>query len=215
MRHITIINPNCTAAITAGMSAAIEPLRMAGGPTIECVTLSEGPPGIESQADIERVVLPITRFIAASAADAFVIGCYSDPGLHAAREATQRPVFGIAESAMLYALTQGERFGVISILSASIARHLRYVRSLGLMDRFAGDLPIELGVTQLQDDEQVLERMTTIGKQLRDEKGADVLIMGCTGFARFQAKLQQRLGVATIEPTRTGAFFALGAVQFL
>ena len=112
MSHITIINPNCTAAITAGISTAIEPLRMVGGPTIECATLSEGPPGIESQADIERVVLPMVRCITASASDAFVIGCYSDPGLHAAREATQRPVFGIAESAMLYALTQGERFGV-------------------------------------------------------------------------------------------------------
>lgn len=213
MAHITVINPNSTQSVTDGMHKAVEPLRIAGGPTIECVTLAEGPPGIETQADVERVVQPIAQYVAENQADAFVIGCYSDPGLFAAREATSRPVFGIAESAMLYALTRGDRFGVISILSKSIPRHMRYLRSLGLAPRFAADLAIELGVTELGDDQLVLERMTRVGERLRDDHAADVLIMGCTGMARFQQTLETHLGITVIEPTRAGTLFALGATR--
>ena len=146
-QRILVINPNSTQAVTANMSRALEPLSMEGGPAIECMTLAEGPPGVESQADVESVVLPVSRVVRDREGDfdAFVIACYSDPGLHAAREATARPVFGIAECGMLTALTLGERFGVISILAKSIPRHLRYVRALGLDSRFAGDQAIGLG----------------------------------------------------------------------
>ncbi|MGH6917807.1 MAG: aspartate/glutamate racemase family protein, partial [Geminicoccaceae bacterium] len=109
---IMVINPNSSEAVTGAIDRAIDPLRMAGGPAIECVTLAEGPPGIETQAHVEQVVQPIVRLVRAREdAAAFVIACFSDPGLHLAREATPRPVLGIAECGMLVALTLGERFG--------------------------------------------------------------------------------------------------------
>mgnify|MGYP003341912468 CR=1 FL=1 len=40
--RILVINPNSTDAVTQGIDAAMEPLRLAGGPAIECVTLKEG-----------------------------------------------------------------------------------------------------------------------------------------------------------------------------
>ena len=139
--RILVINPNSTEAVTEGISAALEHLRMAGGPAIDCVTLPEGPPGVESQADVESVVQPICRAVQDRDAAAYVIACFSDPGLHLAREATKRPVFGIAESAMVTALTLGDRFGVIAILEASVRRHVRIVRSMGLDARFAASRP--------------------------------------------------------------------------
>src|SRR5215475_14732726 len=86
--RILVINPNSSEAVTRGIDAAMEPLRMPGGPAIECVTLKEGPPGIESQAHVEQVVGPIGDMVRKRDNDcsAFVIACYSDPGLHAARE---------------------------------------------------------------------------------------------------------------------------------
>ena len=81
--------------------------------------------------------------------DAFVIACYSDPGLHVCREGTSRPVFGIAECGVLTALARAERFGVIAIKQRSIARHMRYLRQMGLMDRLAGERPIELSVAEI------------------------------------------------------------------
>jgi hypothetical protein len=84
---IVVINPNSTVAVTDAIDEAVAPLRMAGGPAIVCVTLAEGPPGIETQAHVEQVVQPISRLIRAREHDAaaFVIACFSDPGLHLAR----------------------------------------------------------------------------------------------------------------------------------
>ena len=148
--------------------------------------------------DAESVVLPICDYVHGrnDDASAFVIGCYSDPGLHAAREIARVPVFGIAESAMATALTRGDRFGVISILPQSIPRHLRQVRAMGVESRLAGDLPVGLGVTELGGEDEVYERMEETGRRLRDECGADVVILGCTGMARFQRPLESSLGLA-------------------
>ena len=51
--------------------------------------------------------------------------------------ATLINVYGIG--LILTAMTLGQRFGVISILRKSIARHLRYVGQMGVGDRMAGD----------------------------------------------------------------------------
>jgi allantoin racemase len=212
--RIVVINPNCTLAVTAAIDAALQPWRMAGGPAIECVTLPEGPPGIETQADVEQVVQPICRLIRArDDADAFVIACFSDPALHAAREATTRPVFGIAECGLLTALTQGERFGIVAILRSSLPRHLRYVRQLGLHARFAGELPLGLGVVELADETRTFERMLAVGARLRDDRGADVLVLGCAGMAQYRSPLAAALGLPVVDPTQAAVTMAIGAVR--
>jgi Asp/Glu/hydantoin racemase len=212
--RIVVINPNCTAAVTAAIDAALRPWRMAGGPAIECVTLVEGPPGIETQAHVEQVVRPICRLVRArDDAAAFVIACFSDPGLHAAREASARPVLGIAECGLLTALTRGERFGVVAILQSSLPRHLRYVRQLGLHARFAGELPLGLGVVELGDETRTFERMVAVGARLRDDHGADVLVLGCAGMARHRRPLAAALGIPVVDPTQAAVTMAIGAVR--
>src|SRR5919108_4762690 len=119
--RIRVVNPNSNEDVTRGLDAALEPLRFANGPEIVCSTLAEGPFGIETQADVESVVMPLRRLVEAdNSSDAFVIACYSDPGLHVCREGTTRPVFGIAECGVLTALSRGDRFGVIAIAQASL-----------------------------------------------------------------------------------------------
>jgi len=213
--RIVVINPNSTEAVTRGIDAAVAPLRLAGGPEIECVTLAEGPPGIETQAHVESVVQPLCRMIARrdNEASAFVIACYSDPGLFAARETTEKPVLGIAECGLLAALTLGQRFGVISILRKSIPRHLRYVAQMGLADRMAGDRAVELGVVELSDEQRTLSRMIEVGIALRDADGADVLVMGCAGMARYRDRLQAAVGVPVVEPTQAAVGMALARVR--
>jgi Asp/Glu/hydantoin racemase len=212
--RIVVINPNSSAAVTAAIDRALAPLRMAGGPEIDCVTLSEGPPGIETQAHVEQVVQPLRRLVLErSAAAAFVIACFSDPGLQLCRETTDRPVFGIAEAGLLSALTRGERFGILAILPSSLARHLRYVRQLGLAERFAGDLPLGLGVVELADRARTLARMQQVGARLRDRHGADVLVLGCAGMADCRVRLQAALEVPVIDPTQAAVTMAIGAVR--
>jgi allantoin racemase len=197
------------------MDEGLAPLRIEGGPAIECLTLAEGPPGIESQGDADSVIAPLCRAIRArdNEASAFVVACFSDPGLHSAREATRKPVLGIAECGILTALTLGQRFGVIAILAKSVPRHLRYIGALGLTGRLAGDLPIELGVTALAQEDITLKRMIETGARLRDEKGADVIVMGCAGMARYRGRLQSALGIPVVEPTQAAVAMAIGRVR--
>jgi allantoin racemase len=212
---IIVINPNSTVAVTAAMDEGLAPLRMAGGPAIECLTLAEGPPGIESQSDADGVIAPLCNTIRArdDEAAAFVVACFSDPGLHSARDVTRKPVLGIAECGILSALTLGQRFGIIAILAKSVPRHLRYVGAMGLTGRLAGDLPIGLGVTELAKEDVTLKRMIETGALLRDDKGADVLVMGCAGMARYRGRLQAALGIPVVEPTQAAVAMAIGRVR--
>jgi Asp/Glu/hydantoin racemase len=213
MGPIVIINPNSTESVTQGMDAAVERLRVPYGPTLCCVTLEEGPPGIETDEHVAAVVSPICDLIRArqEEASAFVIGCYSDPGLREAREVGTRPVFGIAESAMLTAMTKGSRFGVISILEQSIPRHARYIRELGLGTRCAGDRAIGLGINELGDGERTFDRVREVAQRLRDDDGADVLILGCAGLADHRLGLEAAVGLPVVEPTQAATALAVGA----
>ena len=209
---IVVINPNSTSACTEGIDAAMQALRLEGGPAIECVTIYEGPPGIESQHDSDSIIIPLCDYIHTrnNDASAFVIACFSDPGLHAARERTDHPVLGIAECAYLTAMTQGEAFGVISILEPSVKRHGRYVRQMGIYSRSAGDRAIGLGVVELAQEEKVLDRMIEAGRALRDEDGADVLILGCAGMARYRDQVSDAVSLPVVEPSQAAVAIAMG-----
>lgn len=212
---IQVINPNSSRAVTAGIEAALAPLRMAGGPDIHCLTLADGPPGIVTQFDVQSVAVPLAALADSLAAQtaAYVVACYSDPGLHMLRERLAQPVLGIGECGVLTALTLGERFGVVAILDASIPRHLRTYGAMGVMGRFAGELAIGLNVQELADRERTLARMTEIGRRLRDERGADVIVMGCAGMAACRDALQQALGIPIVEPTQAAVGMAVARVQ--
>jgi allantoin racemase len=214
MDKILVINPNSTEAVTRGIDEACAPLRMPGGPAIECATLKEGPPGIETQQHVDGVVSPLLKLIREEKSySAYVIACYSDPGLHTAREATKKPVLGISECGILTALTLGQKFGVIAILQKSIPRHLRYMGALGVMDRLAGELPVGLPVAELSDEKKTFGRMMEVGKRLRDEHGADVIVMGCAGMARYRKPLQEAVGIPVVEPTQAAVSMAIGRVR--
>ncbi len=212
-QRILVVNPNSNDAVTRGIDTALDPLRFAEGPQIDCMTLTEGPFGIESQADVESVTMPLARLVReTNDTAAFVVACYSDPGLHVCREATDRPVFGIAECGVLTALSRGERFGVLAIKNRSIPRHLRYLRQMGLMDRLAGERALGLSVAETASGDTTLERMTEVGTELRDRDGANAIVMGCAGMAAHRAKLEERLGIPVIDPTQSAVAMALGVV---
>ncbi|MEP5728210.1 MAG: aspartate/glutamate racemase family protein [Sulfitobacter sp.] len=211
---IYIINPNSSQHVTDGISQAVEPMRADCAVAIEARTLPEGPPGIESQADIDGVVSPMLAHCAAieDHASAFVIACFSDPGLAALRAQSARPVVGIAEAGILTAMTLGQRFGIISILTKSIPRHRRYVGAMGVMERMAGDQALELGVLELADHDRAFARLKTVGENLRDKAQSDVIVLGCSGMTAFRKDLQGHLDLPVIDPCQAATAMAIGRV---
>src|SRR2546423_658001 len=213
--RILVINPNCTEVVTQGIDQACEPLRVQGGPAIEAVTLKEGPPGVETQQQVDGVISHLVKMVKERDKDhsAFVIACYSDPGLHSVREATKKPVLGIAECGIVTAMTLGQKFGVIAILRKSIPRHLRYMGAMGVMDRLAAELPVDLPVLELSDEKKTFGRMLQVGKALKEQHGADVVVMGCAGMARYRKPLQEAIGIPVVEPTQAAVTMAIGRVR--
>ena len=209
---LIVINPNSSQTVTDGVKLALDPLRGFGTP-IRCLTLAEGPPGIESQRQADLTIGPMLR-LAATQKDAagYVIACFGDPGLHALRDQTALPVVGIQEAAVMTALTLGQRFGVIAILPASIPRHMRAFGAMGVLDRLAGDRALGLGVAELADPSKSLKAMIATGKRLRDEDEANVLIMGCAGMAHYRSILEAETGLPVVEPCQAAAAMALGQI---
>ncbi len=213
-KRIHVVNPNSNQTVTDGISEALETLRFSDGPSIACSTLEDGPYGIESQADSDSVALPLRRLVEGdNSSDAFIIACYSDPGLHVCREGTDRPVFGIAECGVLTALARGDRFGVLAIAQRSIRRHVRYLRQMSLMDRLAGERPLDMSVAETAEGPLTLKKMIEVGAELRDTDGADVLVMGCAGMARHRRSLEEALGIPVIDPTQAAVTMAIGTLS--
>ena len=213
MGTLFVINPNSSQTVTDGIATAIAPLQGMGTP-ITCLTLAEGPPGIESQAQADETIAPMLRLAASLEPEAagFVIACFGDPGVHALRDRTAKPVLGIQEAAVATALTLGQRFGIIAILPASIPRHLRSLGAMGVLDRLAGDRALGLGVAELADPAITQTRLIDTGRALRDHDGAEVLILGCAGMARYRPVLEQTLKIPVIDPCQAAVAMALGRI---
>jgi len=203
MTRIFVLNPNSslqtTQAMEAGARGVIERLP---GVTVEFDTLAEGPAAIETQADVEQAAFPVLARLRNRQADASVIGCFSDPGLHLCRSELGHPVIGIGEAAYAQAVGFGVPFGIVSIVQASLGRHLRQVRSLGYKDFLAGDRSLDLGVAGLADPDRAMTRLIEVGSALRDRDGAQVLILGCASMGVYRPAVEAELGLPVIDPVQ-------------
>ena len=211
MARILIVNPNSSRACSAGISDAIAPFRFAGGPVLEVVTLDEGTPAIYTWRDWHAVAEPMCRLVEASDADAFIIACASDPGIEAVRTATARPVFGIFRSAIAAAAARAERFGVIALVDSSKARHRTALRAMGLEDRLAGEVAMNVSMDTLLEPDAARSALVAAGRELA-ALGAETIVLGCTGMAHHRAAVARAVGLPVIEPTAAAAVLAIAAV---
>ena len=113
-----------------------------------------GPASIESHYDEALAVPGLLEVIREDQqADAFVLACFGDPGLDAAREAASRPVIGIAEAAMKTASLLGRSFSVVTTMSRTVGRAWDLTRTYGLERQCAGVHACDIPVLELEEDQ--------------------------------------------------------------
>ncbi|MGA9013635.1 MAG: aspartate/glutamate racemase family protein [Acetobacteraceae bacterium] len=210
MARILVVNPNSSVTCSDGISAALAPFRLAGGPDFDVMTLREGPPAIYDWRDWHRVVEPLCRLIEREPADAYVIACASDPGIEAARATARRPVFGVFRCAVAAAVARGERFGVIAIVDASKARHVAALRAMGLEGRLAAEVALNVSMDTLLEPEAARSRLIEAARGCA-AAGAETIILGCTGMAHHRVAVEDAIGLPVIEPCQAAAAIALTA----
>lgn len=109
-------------------------------------------------------------------------------------------------------VSEATMVGLALAPSRSISLHRRAQRALGLDHKLAGELAIDRSVAELSREELVWKRLSAVGKKLRDEHGAGVLILGCAGMARYRARLEDQLGIPVVDPTQAAVGMAMGVL---
>ena len=207
--RIRIINPNTTPSMTGTIAEAARAV-VAPGTEIVAVTSQAGAVSIEGHYDEAMSIVGLADAINQDPdADAYVIACFGDPGLLAAREIARGPVLGIAEAAMHAASFVATGFSVVTTLERTrvIAEHL--VRNYG-MERHcrrvrATDIPVlELENPASQARAQILAECE---KAISEDKSG-AIVLGCAGMADIVRYLEERLRVPVIDGVAAAVKFA-------
>jgi len=154
--------------------------------TISHSLLEVGPSSIESEFD-EALAAPDTIRVAIEAEDAganaVIIDCMGDPGINACREAVSIPVLGAGQTAMHLANMLGHRFSFVTVLDRIKPMIDKIIGSYGLSQKYASFQSIDVPVLELAHDISALNAALSEKSIVSiEEDGADVIILGCTGF---------------------------------
>ena len=211
-QRILVINPNSSAACTAGIRDALAPLMTAEAPHFDVETLEDGPPAIATWRDWHAVAEPLLRRIEAKEAhrpaSAYVIACASDPAVDLLRSVTARPVFGALRAGIAAGVARADRFGLIAFVAASVPRHRRVLQAMGLEHRCVASLPLDLAMETLTHPDACRQRLVAVARELR-ERDAEALVLGCAGMAGHRRFLEDAAGLPVIDPVQAAAVQAL------
>jgi allantoin racemase len=207
--RIRIINPNTTASMTETIAEAARAIA-APGTVISAATSKSGAVSIEGHYDEAMSIVGLVDAINEDpTADAYVIACFGDPGLMAAREIATGPVLGIAEAAMHAASFVATGFSVVTTLERTriIAEHL--VRNYGMEHHCrrvrATDIPVlELENPQSNARQMILDECQRAIEE--DKSGA--IVLGCAGMADLNRFLEDKLQVPVIDGVAAAIKFA-------
>jgi allantoin racemase len=202
--HIIVINPNTTASMTRLIGESARAVA-APGTTITAVNPEMGPVSIESHYDealsVPGLLAEIARAQAAPVpADGFVVACFGDPGLDAARELAQGPVIGIAEAAMHAASFLGRGFSVVTTLARTAGRAWDLAERYG-MTRFCRAVrSCEIPVLGLEDPaSDAFAAIVAEARAAVADDGAEAIVLGCAGMADLAARMTKAVGVPVVD----------------
>lgn len=199
---IKLINPNTTLGMTRKMADCAR--RVACADTeIVAVSPAMGPVSIESHYDEMMAVpglLEEVRLGEAQGMDGYVIACFGDPGLDAARELAGGPVVGIAEAAMHCASLIGTGFSIVTTLGRTCGQAWHLAERYGMARHCRNVRACELPVLALEEPGSDARRVIAAECQraLREDR-SDVIVLGCAGMADLCAQLSRELGVPVID----------------
>ncbi|MFE7802365.1 aspartate/glutamate racemase family protein [Nocardia sp. NPDC057440] len=199
--RIRVLNPNTTRAMTETIEQSAK--AVAGpGILLDAVTSEMGPASIESHYD---EALSIPGLLAAihrgeqEGIDGYVIACFGDPGLDAARELAGGPVIGIAEAAMHAASHLGRGFSVVTTLSRTIGRAEELAQRYGMRRFCRGVHACELPVLALETDPDARKIVTETCQEAVETDGSDAIVLGCAGMADLCEHIRDEIGLPVID----------------
>jgi allantoin racemase len=198
--RILVINPNTTASMTRTIAKAAA-AAAATGTEIVAVNSEFGPPSIEGYLD-EAFSVPglLAEMVKAPGMDAYIVACFDDTGLDAARCSTESPVVGVGEAAFHLACLVAGGFSVITTLSRSVPAIEHNLTKYGLAARCRRVRTAEVPVLELElPSSNARERISNEIRKAVQEDRAEAIVLGCAGMADFASLLTKEHGVPVLD----------------
>jgi allantoin racemase len=213
--RIGVVNPNTTRSMT---EAVIRSAAKSARPDTQLIALtaSEGVSSVESHVDEVWGALSVLREVERCEAleqppDAYVIACFGDTGVPAAREAARGPVVGMTEAALMTAALLAHRFAIVTMPSRTKAQSDAVVRGLGLEHRCTVR-SVDEPVAEVANGSVHLLDVFVAEARLAIAQDAEAIVLGCAGLADLVEPLQDALGVPVVEGVAAAVAIAEGLV---
>ena len=136
--------------------------------------------------------------------DAICINSMSDSGLAALRSRLDIPVVGPGQASFHLAAMLGRRFSVVTMWARWLWIYEKLARETGLEDRLASVRHIDVRPDTHEllagKEDVVFAKLEAQCRNLIDEDGADVIILGSTTMHQSHRYLADRLDVPVLNP---------------
>lgn len=200
--RILVVNPNTTRSMTEKIGAAARAVAGAGT-DITAVSPAMGPVSIEGFYDEAFAVPGLIEEVRkgeAAGYDGYVVACFDDTGVDAARCVARGPVVGIAESAMHVATLIAGSFSIVSTLGRSAPALEHLVHKYGFTNRCRRVRTAEVPVLALEDptSDAVARLRAEIARAVAEDR-CEAIVLGCAGMADLNAALAAEFGLPVID----------------
>lgn len=209
--RLLVVNPNTNRDMTAQIGRIALDCASSGTEVV-AVSPRAGPLSIECHAD-ETVAAARTLELLAEPGyrsfDAYVIACFGDPALFAARELLTGPVIGIAEAALHVATLIATRFSIVTSLQRTAVMSEELLQRYGLARHCRRVRAVDLPVAEISGDHGASgNAIAAECRRARDEDQIGAVVLGCAGMARLAGELTASLGLPVIDGVAAGVKLA-------
>lgn len=208
--RLTVVNPNTTVSMTEKIGRAARAVAAAGTEIVAC-NPAMGPVSIEGYYDEAFCVPGMLEEIRNHPADAYVIACFDDTGLDAARTIAPGPVIGICEAAMHMATLIAGSFSVVTTLGRAVPVVEHLARRYGFAHQMRRARAAEVPVLDLEDPgSNAHERLCAEIERALAEDRPEAIILGCAGMADLAGELARRFGLPVVDGVSAAVKLAEG-----
>lgn len=207
MTRIAVINPNMSVGFTEKVGLQARRI-VAPGTEVLALNPQFGPASIEGYYDEAFAsvgLLAAMRGLEADGASGgkisgYVVACFDDTGVDAARCLTKAPVMGLCEAALRFAAIVASRFAIVTPMAVSVRplEHLvsKYGASSQCVVRAAGVRTLDF---EGENADMAYLALKTSAESCLAEDGAEAIVLGCAGMTDIADRLHAELGVPVID----------------
>lgn len=207
---ILIINPNSSVEMSAAIQNVAD-IYANGDFEVKTVPTPNAPEYIDYYTDQAIAAPGMMQIVKENEAeyDAFIVACHCDPNLDLLKQITDKPVVGIGEASMKLATMLGHSFSVVSAGKHSIPNKRALIHKYGLDN----DCASVRGPKDDFDDPTVEGPYLNAAQIAMEEDLAEVIVLGCAGFAGMSEKMSAELGVPVLDGVVSALIIATGLVK--